>query len=272
MTRPFTFVAMLTLLACGSAAAAQSAREVTYTPQSIVPLHTRLRFTTMVILPEQEEILDFVCGDKEFWVVSGAQNLAYIKPAKAGITTNLNLVTASGHVYSFVLTEGTDAPDLKIFVTLEDSVASPKTTLQKFYSAAQVDEFRRDAEDARKEIDDARTQLESERNEAKKTINERVNEFRATFPTTLQFPYRFKANQQPFNVSAIYTDGNFTYIRADATELPALYELVDAWPRPGTSPNLVNFQVEHGVYIVPKVLERGYLAIGKRKLVFEAVR
>ena len=57
----------------------------------------------MIILPEQEEILDFVCGDKEFWVVSGAQNLAYVKPAKAGATTNLNLVTASGNVYSFLL-------------------------------------------------------------------------------------------------------------------------------------------------------------------------
>ena len=34
----------------------------------------------------------------------------------------------------------------------------------------------------------------------------------------------------------------------------------------------MNFQVEHGIYIVPKVLERGYLAIGKQKLVFEAAR
>ena len=38
------------------------------------------------------------------------------------------------------------------------------------------------------------------------------------------------------------------------------------------SPNLVNFQVEHGVYIVPKVLDRGYLAIGKQRLPFEKVR
>ena len=97
-------------------------------------------------------------------------------------------------------------------------------------------------------------------------------QFRATFPTTLQFPYRFKANQKPFNVSSIYTDGKFTYIRADAAELPALYELVDNWPSHVPSPNLVNFQVEHGVYIVPKVLESGYLAIGKQKLVFQAVR
>jgi hypothetical protein len=34
----------------------------------------------------------------------------------------------------------------------------------------------------------------------------------------------------------------------------------------------VNFQVERGVYIVPKVLDRGYLAIGKRRLAFEIAR
>jgi type IV secretion system protein VirB9 len=48
--------------------------------------------------------------------------------------------------------------------------------------------------------------------------------------------------------------------------LPALYEIRDG------APNLVNFQVEHGVYIVPKVLERGYLAIGKQRLMFESKR
>ena len=95
---------------------AQTTREVSYNPRSVVRINAKLRFTTMIILPEQEHILDFVCGDKEFWVVSGAQNLAYVKPAKAGASTNLNLVTASGNVYSFLLTEGTAEADLKLYV------------------------------------------------------------------------------------------------------------------------------------------------------------
>src|SRR3954471_20111462 len=82
-------------------ARAQPTREVSYTPRAVVQIHTKLRFTTLIILPDEEQILDFVCGDKEFWVVSGTQNLAYVKPAKAGASTNLNLVTASGTVYSF---------------------------------------------------------------------------------------------------------------------------------------------------------------------------
>ena len=39
-------------------------------------VNARLRFTTMIVLPEKEEILDFVCGDKDFWIVSGGQNLS----------------------------------------------------------------------------------------------------------------------------------------------------------------------------------------------------
>jgi hypothetical protein len=99
-------VALAVVMALTSAtSSAQATREVHYSSRSIVQVNTRLRFTTMIVLPEKEEILDFVCGDKDFWIVSGGQNLAYVKPAKAGATTNLNLVTSTGSIYSF-LTDG----------------------------------------------------------------------------------------------------------------------------------------------------------------------
>src|SRR5258708_40268714 len=101
-----------------------STKVVTYGERDIVPIKTRLRYTTLIVLPKEEQILDFTCGDKEFWIINGNQNFAYVKPAKAGSRTNLNLITASGNVYSFVLSEVTDAtdsePDLKIFVKPKD--------------------------------------------------------------------------------------------------------------------------------------------------------
>ncbi len=84
-------------------------REVSATARSLVPLQTRLRYTTMIVLPDGEEILDVICGDKDFWVISATHNIAHVKPAKEGATTNLNLVAASGTVYSFLLTEKTAA-------------------------------------------------------------------------------------------------------------------------------------------------------------------
>ena len=82
-------------------------REVTATDRNVIPLNTRLRYTTMIVLPEGDEILDVICGDRDFWVVSAVQNVAHVKPAKADAETNLNLVTARGTIYSFLLKEKT---------------------------------------------------------------------------------------------------------------------------------------------------------------------
>ena len=122
MSRSFIAVCATSLLLLAGSTEAQTTREVSYNPRSVVRINAKLRFTTMIILPEQEQILDFVCGDKEFWIVSGAQNLAYVKPAKAGASTNLNLVTASGNVYSFLLTEGTAEADLKLYVVSDGTM------------------------------------------------------------------------------------------------------------------------------------------------------
>jgi type IV secretion system protein VirB9 len=238
---------------------AQGTRSVTYTSRTVVSVNAKLRFTTLIILPDTEQILDFVCGDRDFWVISGAQNLAYVKPAKAGAATNLNLVTASGHVYSFLLTEGNADPDLKLYIEPDESVMTAANEAPRFYTVAQVEEFKRAADEARREATAAK-------DATAKTIEDAVRAFRATYPTTLEFPYVLKGNGKPFNVVAIYHDDRFTYIKADATELPSLYEVLDH------APSLVNFQVEHGVYVVPKVLDHGYLAIGNKKLIFERVK
>src|SRR5215471_16806539 len=95
-----------------------------YGERDVLRLNAKLRFTTLIVLPKEERILDFTCGDKEFWIVNGTQNLAYIKPAKAGGETNVNLITASGNLYSFVFSEISDVPkekpDLKVIIELRD--------------------------------------------------------------------------------------------------------------------------------------------------------
>ncbi len=82
------------------------------------------------------------------------------------------------------------------------------------------------------------------------------------FVSNVRFPYRFEAGKKPFNVRAMYNDDKFTYIQARPEETPALYELKDG------KPNLINFDYQGGVYVVQKILDRGYLMIGKQKLTF----
>lgn len=265
-------LALVLLTLSGSAAHAQGVREVTYGTKSVVSVATKIRFTTMIVLPDDEEILDFVCGDKDQWVVSGAQNFAYVKPAKSGASTNLNLVTAKGRVYTFLLAEGNADPDLKLYVRSE-TMPTPASSDRRFFSGKEVEALRTELAEVRGQLDHAREATARAVEDAAnaKLTSERVTEdklvaFRAGYPKELRFPYRFKANERPFLVSAIFHDDRFTYIRSNAAELPALYELVDG------QPNLLTFQVEDGLYIVPKVLERGYLTIGKQVLRFEQNR
>ena len=100
--RIFTIVllgAVIVSLSPAHAATDAAARVVKYSKEDIVSVRAKLRFSTLIVLPEDEEILDFTTGDKEFWIINGAHNLCYVHPAQAGIRSNLNLITASGHVF-----------------------------------------------------------------------------------------------------------------------------------------------------------------------------
>jgi type IV secretion system protein VirB9 len=57
-----------------------TARVVKYGQYDIVPLKAKLRSSTLIMLPEKEEILDFTTGDKEFWITNSAHNLCSIHP------------------------------------------------------------------------------------------------------------------------------------------------------------------------------------------------
>ena len=242
-------------------AAGDGTRVVKYGKEDVIPVHAKLRFSTLIVLPDDEEILDFTTGDREFWIINGSHNLCYVHPAQAGIRSNLNLITASGHVYSFLLSEISSdpntQPDLKLFVEPKEASASA-VALRGYVRAA-------DAEAYRKELESARLQAAEQVRAAQARATEEVNQFRSAYAGKLRFDYALdpKASREPFLVTALYHDDSFTYIRCAAREKPALYEIKDG------KPNLISFQVENGVYIAAKILDAGYLAIGKKKITFK---
>jgi type IV secretory pathway VirB9-like protein len=229
---------------------------VSYGDKDVVNVRAKIRFTTLIVLPKNEQIVDFTCGDKEFWIVNGTQNFAYVKPAKVGSQTNLNLITASGNIYSFVLSEVSEEsqtqPDLKVFVEpKDDGMVSAATSGPRFISVTQLEDYER-------QIDAAK----DETRRAKDTAQTAIDTGISAFIQNVRFPYRFEAGKKPFNIRAIYTDGRFTYIQARPEETPALYEMKDG------KPNIINFEYKDGRYVVSKVLGNGFLAIGKQKLAF----
>jgi type IV secretion system protein VirB9 len=243
--------------------APRSARTVVYHAHDIVPLRAKLHYTTLIILPEGEDVVEATCGDKEFWIVNVRGGLVSVKPAKVGSETNLHLVTTTGQIYGFLLTEVSSdkGQDVDLTVYLEpDALEGTAVTRprQKFVPADQLDDFRAQADLAREQVrratDAARAELETG-----------MTAIRTTYPLSLQFPYRFKADAKPFFLRAMFHDDHRTFIQSAARELPALYELKDG------KPNLVHFEVQHGIYVVPKVLDDGYFTIGKARVVFQRV-
>jgi type IV secretion system protein VirB9 len=241
-----------------------SSRTVSYHETDIVPIATEVRFTTLIELPKEESILEVTCGDKEFWPVNWTGNLAYIKPAKPGSRTNLNLITASGNVYSLLATEvsniaGSHA-DLKVFVNPVDSTALvAMKDKPRFIPAGSVEIYKKQAENAQ-------AQLASQQAALKKELERERVEVRAHATTTIRHDYKYSSSAQknPFNVTGIYHDDRFTYIEAQPSEAPAVYEVKDG------KRSLIQFEFDpkNGRYTIDKILDDGYLRVGKSQLRF----
>src|SRR6266700_7555771 len=148
MNRSLPLSTALILVLASPAAIAQdpAARTVQVHSQDIVPIHVKLKYTTLIEVPASEKIMEAATGDKEFWVVDVVGNFCFVHPAKAGISSNLNLITDKGNIYSFTLQDvsaATAVPDLKVLVEPADhsSIVASSGPAQ-FVPAVQVDQSR----------------------------------------------------------------------------------------------------------------------------------
>ena len=108
--------------------AQDSARTVQYHSQDIIPIRAKLKYTTLIELPTTEKIMEAATGDKDFWIVDVVGNFCFVHPAKQGISSNLNLITDKGNIYSFTLQDisgstPATSPDLKVIVEPADRSA-----------------------------------------------------------------------------------------------------------------------------------------------------
>lgn len=241
-------IAFLLPAICASAQDA-SARTVQYHAQDIVPIRAKLKYTTLIELPATEKIMDAATGDKDFWIVDIVNNFCFVHPAKADIRSNLNLITNKGNIYSFTLQDvsGTNqTPDLKVIVQPADqsSIVASNGPAQ-FVPAAQLEQSKR--------------QLAA----VEAHITQAVDEYKSAYPLSLKFDYSFHANESPFDIEAIYHDDKFTYIKTDAQEKFSIYEMRDG------KLNLITYELDKGTYIIPKVMDSGYVELGKKRMEFK---
>ena len=138
-----------------------SARHVEVTDDSVVEIATKVRYTTVIVVPEDESILTFVCGDSEYWGLEGKANVALLKPMKEGIRTNVALITDLGRIYTLTAAEGGE-PDLKIYLHPQgrepDGPQLIGTPLEapRFVAASELADYERQAELARDQAREAK--------------------------------------------------------------------------------------------------------------------
>ena len=238
-------------------------RVVISSPDQIVRVSCRVRFTTTIVLPPQERILDFVTGDSQTWQLTGAANVAFVKPSAQDARTNVTLVVESGRIYFFLVRESSlGDPDIHVHVELPESEATEQQAAAAtpphqpmFVSRDEVEEYERAAESATAR---ARTAWE----QAESRVQKAVDSFRAEYPTLMRFEYNLeaRASQNPFGITGMWHDGRFTFARTVAEEAPALYENRDG------KPSLVSYDLRpDGLYIVRRVLLDGWFQVGKRR-------
>jgi type IV secretory pathway VirB9-like protein len=226
----------------------ESARTVQYHSQDIVAIRAKVKYTTLIELPTTEKIMEAAAGDKDFWIVDVVGNFCFVHPAKQGIASNLNLITDKGNIYSFTLQDisGSSAePDLKVIVEPADrSAIVAASGPPQFVPAAQLEQSKQQV------------------NALQSHVEQAVDEYKSGYPTQLKFDYVYKANQAPFDIQSIYHDDKFTYIKTNAPEKFSIYEMKDG------KPNLVTYDLRERTYIIPKVIDDGYVELGKKRMNF----
>jgi len=143
-------------------------------------------------------------------------------------------------------------------VPRDDSGIASLTSQSHFVRKSEAEAYKQEAEAAEAQLTQAAQQAQAH-------AQEEITRYRDQYPSKIQFDYTYKskATKAPFLVTAIYHDDKFTYVKCNAQEKPTIYEIKDG------KPSLVNFDFENGVYIIPEIVDRGYLAVGKKKASFE---
>jgi type IV secretion system protein VirB9 len=248
MQRVFLSIMLAAALSSPALAQEASARTVAYHSQDIVPIKAKMKFTTLIQVPPTEKIMEAATGDKDFWVVDVVGNFCFVHPAKPGISTNLNLITDKGNIYSFTLqdvSKTSEMPDLKVLMEPADrsSIVAASGPPQ-FVPAAQLQQ--------------AQQQLST----MQQHVGQVMDSYKSKYQPQLKFDYNFKSNEKPFDITSIYHDDKFTYIKTTAPEKFSVYEMQDG------KPNLISYDLREGTYIIPKVMDSGYVQLGKKKLEF----
>jgi len=219
--------------------------------------------STLIVLPAEEKVANVFAGDTVNWIFDGghvASRFISVKPKTANASTDIHIVSDHGNEYTLALREVSNDSDphfdSKVFINPGDQAAKDRLAqLPVFVPAAELDKAKQEAAAAK-----------AAQTEELKAEQSKAEQYRSEYPCSLHFDYVWDEKKaKELGLQQIWRDDKFTYLRGVFQETPALYELKDK------KPSLINFDFNGGLYTVPKLLDSGYLAIGKQKVEFHRV-
>ena len=248
------------------AKADDKSRVVQASEKTVITIRTAVLESTLLTLPENEKVAITFAGDTKNWLIQGTKvptRYLSVKPMVAHMQTNLHIITDHGNDYSFLLTEvsgSADPYDVKVFIEatdkkMQENIQAPPVMI----SAEESERVKREAEQVKKEAT-ASVQAAQTRATAD------VEAYRESYPGRMTFGYTWdKSKGEKVGLQEIWNDDKFTYFRARPNEAPALYEVKDG------KPSLINFTLKDGLYTIDKLIDSGYLAVGKLQVNFQKV-
>ena len=229
-------------------------------------IRTSLNQSTLLELPAEEKVATVFGGNTDDWIFNAghvASRFLSVKPkaAAAKSSTNVHIISDHGNDYTLELKEvsgeGAGGFDSTVILVQTDRDAEKKMVdVPVFVPAAEVKEKEDQLE---REVVEAQAAAAAD----KKAAAIAQEKFQSSYPSDLHFDYSWdRSKARALGVRQIWDDGRFTYIQGKFEEPPVVYELKDK------KGSLINFDFANGLYTVPKLLQNGYVAVGKSKLEF----
>ena len=250
----------------GVQAQQKAPRTVQVSATTVPPIiRTSLNESTLLELPAEEKVATVFGGNTDDWIFNAghvASRFISVKPkaTAAKSSTNVHIISDHGNDYTLELKEVSAEGggfDSTVFLEQTDKDAQKKMAdAPLFLPAAEVKEKEDRLE---KEVASAQAAAAAD----KKTAAVAQEKYQSTYPSDLHFDYKWdQSKARALGVRQIWDDGKFTYIQGKFEEPPVVYEMKDK------KGSLINFEFANGLYTVPKLLQNGYVAIGKSKVEF----
>lgn len=222
-------------------------------------IYAQFRYNTIVVLPKGEEVLQVISPDKTFWSVTPGATFVAIKAlgdpktGHPGQTADVSIAAASGNIYTLLVQETTNSAqpfDLRVDLEQDEPDGKERIKNPDFVRAEFVIDLQKQLDEARKENSDQK------RTGALTEVHKIRHDYEWNKPKVAD----------DLGLRSIYHDDVNTYIELNAQDAPDLYEIRDG------KDSLVQSTLHNGLYVVPKVLDRGYFRLGKQKVEFARIK